>query len=179
MKKWIKILIAIVATPVLLFAGLLLAYILMNSQEIIEPFEHGNSNAEKRILIASQGSEFKNMLVQSLIDQLESNQNYFSVIDCTTLDNENDENWDVIIIIHTLQIHEMPKEAKVFLSKVKDISKIMLVSTSGAGDDKVEDLKLDAISSASRITAIPEITIWVKEKLLEKLNPNEGYVDKF
>ena len=169
MKKWIKVLIVLIATPILLLCGLFIAYVIINSQGVIEPFEHGNPDADKRILIASQGSDFKEVLVKSIIDQAESNQYFFSVIDCTTLGNEIDEKWDVIVIIHTLQVHKMPEEAKVFLSEVKDISKVMLVSTSGAGDDFVEVSDVDAISSASRMSAIPEITKWVNERLLEKL----------
>ena len=45
----------------------------------------------------------------------------------------------------------------------------MLVSTSGAGDDIVEGFDVDAISSASRNSAIPEISGWVGKKLQDKL----------
>ena len=169
MKKWLKILIAVVATPIVLFVVLLLSYIIINRQGVIEPFHLGSSTAENKILIASQGSEFKIKLVENLVDQLKGNQNYFSVIDCTMLGNENEEDWDAIIIIHTLQIHEMPEEAKIFLLKVDDLSKVMLVSTSGAGDDIVEGFDVDAISSASRNSALPEISEWVGKKLQEKL----------
>ena len=168
MKKWIKILIAIIATPVLLAGILLATYVLVNQQGVIEPFQVGNPNAENKILIASQGSEFKNDLVENLVGQLKGNQNYFSVIDCTTLGNENDEDWDAVIIIHTLQIHLMPEEAETFLSEVDDMSKVLLISTSGAGDDKVENFDVDGISSASRNTAIPIIAKWVSKKLEEK-----------
>ena len=82
---------------------------------------------------------------------------------------ENEENWDAIIIIHTLQIHEMPEEAKTFLSESNNLSKIMLVSTSGAGDDIVEGFDVDAISSASRDAAIPIIIKWINNKLELKL----------
>ena len=157
MKKWIKILIAIIVTPIVLFIIL------------IEPFQVGHIKAENKILIASQGSEFKNNLVENLVGQLNGTQNYFSIIDCTALGNEDEDNWDAVIIIHTMQIHHMPEEAKTFLSEVVDISKVLLVSTSGGGDDVVEDFNVDAISSASRIVAIPDITRWIIEKLKEKL----------
>ena len=168
MKKWIKILIAIIATPVVLLAAFLLSYILINQQGVIEPFNKGNPNSVNKILIASQGSEFKNNLVENILDQLKSDQNYFSVIDCTTLGNENDEDWDAIIIIHTLQIHEMPDEAHAFLSKVDDLSKVMLVSTSGAGDDIVEGFNVDAISSPSRDAVIPIIMKWISKNMEKK-----------
>ena len=168
MKKWIKILIAILATPVALFAAFLLSYILINQQGVIESYNVGNPNSENKILIASQGSEFKNNLVENMLNKLKSDQNYFSVIDCTILGKENDENWDAIIIIHTLQIHEMPEEAHTFLSGVDDLSKVMLISTSGAGDDMVEGFDVDAISSASRDAAIPIIMKWISKNLVEK-----------
>ncbi len=169
MKKWIKILIAIIATPIVLFGIFLLSYVIINQQGIIEPFKAGNPMGENKILIASQGSEFKNNLVENILYQLKNDQNYFSVIDCTTLGKENDEDWDAIIIIHTLQIHEMPEEAHTFLSRVDDLSKVMLVSTSGAGDDVVEGFDVDAISSASRSTAVPIIVKWIGKHLEEKI----------
>ena len=169
MKKWIKILIVIIITPIILFGIFLLSYIIINQQGVIEPYTVGNPQSENKILIASQGSEFKNNLVKNILEQLKSDQNYFLIIDCTTLENENDEDWDAIIIIHTLQIHEMPEEARTFLSKANDLSKIMLVSTSGAGDDKVEGFEVDAISSASRNSAIPAIMKWISKNLEEKV----------
>ena len=62
MNKWIKILIGIVATPVLLAGILLLIYVLWNIQGVIEPFQRGNPDAKYQILIASQGSEYKESL---------------------------------------------------------------------------------------------------------------------
>lgn len=169
MKKCLKILVAVVSIPIVLLIVLLLSYIIVNQQGVIEPFQVGDPTSENQILIASQGTEFKIKLVENLVEQLKEDQNYLSVIDCTTLGNENDKEWGTIIIIHTLQIHEMPEEAKAFLSEVEDLSKVMLVSTSGAGDDKVESFEVDAISSASRNSAIPEIKKWVGEKLQKNL----------
>ena len=170
MKKWIKILIGIIATPVLLFGVLLFIYILMNRQGVIEPYQVGNPNAENKILIASQGSDFKNSLVNILIKEFKEDNNYLSVIDCTELEKENHEYWDAVIIIHTMQIHKMPKEAKVFLAEENDLSRIMLVSTSGGGDDIVTDFDVDAISTPSRSSVTPQIIEWVKEKMENKLN---------
>ena len=167
MKKWIKILIAIIATPIVLFAVFLISYVLINQQGVIEPFKAGNPMGGNKILIASQGSEFKSNLVEKIVVQLNGDQNYLSIIDCTALGNENDEDWDAIIIIHTLQIHEMPEEVLAFLSGISELSKVMLVSTSGAGDDKIEGFDVDAISSASRDAAISVILKWISKNLDE------------
>lgn len=171
MKRWIKILIGIIATPVLLFIILLTVYILVNRQGVIEPYQVGNPNAEVKVLIASQGSEFKNNLVEQIINKFNDQNTYFSVVDCTSLEDKNEKEWNAVIIIHTMQIHEMPKEAKMFLSEVDDLSRIMLVSTSGGGDDMVQDFNVDAISAPSRPGKIPGILEWINNKMENKINP--------
>jgi len=169
MRKWVKILLAIVLIPVLLISVFAVGYVFYNQQGVIDPFYAGNPSSPDRILIASQGSEFKTKLVETLVKQFVNQGHFVSIVDCTSLGTENNKEWDVIIIIHTMQMHKMPESVKDFLTEVKDLSNIMLVSTSGAGDDKVDDFHVDAISSASRTTSIPEITKWVNTKLKEKL----------
>ncbi len=178
MKKWIKILIGIVATPIALFLIALATYVIINQQGVIEPFSVGSPKAKTKILIASQGSNFKNKLVEDLVSQLKGNETYLSIVDCTMLGNENTANWDAIIIIHTMQMHFMPEEAQRFLQHVDDFSKVILVSTSGGGDEFVDEFNVDAISSASREAAIPKIVKWMNEKLDEKLNRKSDEVLK-
>ena len=76
------------------------------------------------------------------------------MVDCTKLGNEVSSDWDVIVIIHSSQIHKMPREAELFIKRSIDLSKVIPVSTSWAGDDKIEGFELDAISTASRISGI-------------------------
>lgn len=165
MKKWIKIVLWIVATPFIVVGILLLSYIIMNTQGVIEPFQEGNPQANQKVLIASQGSEFKESLVGMIIEEFKTPETYFSVIDCTSLQDIHIEDWDAIIIIHTMQIHKMPAKAKKFLDGVDDFSNIMLVCTSGGGDEVVADYDVDAISSPSRMSRLPEIIRWINDRL--------------
>jgi len=165
MKKWIKITIVIIATPIVLFALLLGAYVVFNLQGVIEPFQVGNPDAQHKILIASQGSEFKNTLTNEFVELLKDNTNYISIVDCTSLDKETPADWNAIIIIHTTQIHGMPDEAKRFLSRGSDLSKIVLVTTSGGGDEAVTEFEIDAISTASRLSVTNQITDWAIAKI--------------
>ena len=165
MKKWIKVVLWILATPIALIGILLVIYIVMNTQGVIEPFQSGNPQADTRILIASQGSEFKESLVGSIIDEFKDPETFFSVIDCTTLQDIRIDDWDAMIIIHTMQIHKMPAGARKFLDEVDDFSNIMLVCTSGGGDEVVTAYDVDAISSASRMSKLPAILQWIGERL--------------
>lgn len=165
MKKWITILLWIIGTPIVLMAVLLLAYILANKQGVIESCQIGDKNAKYKILIASQGSDFKNQLVDRFVLELKNDSTYLYVMDCTNLKEKELEGWDFYILIHTMQIHKMPKEADVFLSKMEDLNNVLLVSTSGAGDEHYKKLKIDGISTASRSIAIDPIMKWALPKI--------------
>jgi hypothetical protein len=168
MKKWVKVLLWIIATPVSLIVIFMLTYIIMNTQGVIEPFQSGNPHSENKILIASQGSDFKESLVDEIIYAFSNSETFFSVIDCTSLCDVSAEEWDAIIIIHTMQIHKMPAKAKEFLDKKTNCSNIMLVCTSGGGDEIVTKFDVDAISSASRMNEIDPIISWLEKTLCKK-----------
>lgn len=88
---------------------------------------------------------------------MKNNNNYLYIVNCIKLDKEIGEDWDAIVIIHSAQMHEMPGAAENFLDQGVDLAKVMLVSTSGAGDDKVGKYEVDAISTASRINVTSKI----------------------
>ena len=169
MKKFFKIILSIILGSALLFFILLGTYVVVNWQGVIEPFQVGNPDATNKILIASQGSEFKNNLLNNLVQQLETEDNYLFVVDCTKLDSETVTEWDAIVIIHSAQMHEMPGAAELFLKRAADHSKVMLVSTSGAGDDKVEGFDVDAISTASHIEITHKLLNWLIPRIESKL----------
>ena len=172
MKKILKILFLTILGIVIVIFILLGTYIVVNVQGVIEPFKVGSPDAKNKILIASQGSDFKNNLLETLVLELKSDDKYLYVVDCTKLVNEVFSDWDAIVIIHSAQIHKMPREAELFLKRSVDLSKVMLVSTSGAGDDKIEEFDVDAISTASRISIIHKVINWLIPRIESKLLKN-------
>jgi hypothetical protein len=169
MKKWLKILIWLITTPVALLLALFFSYIIVNQQGVIQPFHVGNANAKYKILIASQGSSFKEVLVERYVNELKNDSTFISILDCTELDESYVDNFDAFIVIHTMQIHKIPEEADIFLHKLPDLSRVVLVSTSGAGDEHYEKLDIDGISSASRLSAIDPILEWTLPKIKDIL----------
>ncbi len=174
MKKFIKILLYFILGVIAIFVIFMGTYIIVNWQGVIEPFQVGNPNAENKILIVSQGSEFKENLVQNLVERLKDDNNYLNVLDCTELDSEKVADWHAVLIIHSAQIHKMPKEAHLFLENATDLSNVILVSTSGSGDDKIEGFDVDAISTASRMAITPKLIEWIMPRienmLINKVN---------
>jgi hypothetical protein len=158
MKRWIKILLIVLSTPVIIFILLLATYIIMNWQGVIEPYQVGNPNASIKVLIASQGSEFKEDLSRKIIKKLENDSIYISVIDCTTLEKENAEDWQAILIMHTTKAHKIPRYVSTFLEGLSDYSNLVLISTSGGGDEVITEFEVDAISTASSRSLTDTIT---------------------
>ena len=158
MKRWIKILLIVLSTPVIIFILILATYIIMNWQGVIEPYQVGNPNASMKVLIASQGSEFKEDLSRKIIKKLENDSIYISVIDCTTLKKENAEDWQAILIMHTTKAHKIPRYVSTFLEGLSDYSNLVLISTSGGGDEVITEFEVDAISTASSRSLTDTIT---------------------
>ena len=165
MKKWIKILIAIIVTPIVLLLIFIGFYLLTNLQGVIESYQVGDPNAKYKILLASQGSEFKDQLLNDIVQQLESDTVFLSIVDCTSLEKEEILDWNAIVIIHTTQIHGMPKAAKNYLTKIPDLSKVVLVTTSGGCDEVVTEFDVDAVSTASRLFVTDTIAKWAVFKV--------------
>ena len=59
----------------------------------------------------------------------------------------------------------MPQSAEEFLNVSGDFSKAVLVTTSGGGDEEVKNFEVDAVSTASRLNATPQIVKYVTDKL--------------
>jgi hypothetical protein len=133
-------------------------YLLLNRQGVIESYEMSNPEAKHRVLIASQGSSFKNALVDSINAYLKSRPIYFKVIDVTKLDSIQEEKWDAVVLIHTTEQWKLQPDVKAYLERVKDLNKIILVTTSGSGDWKTTDYDVDVITSASKSQELPILT---------------------
>jgi hypothetical protein len=165
MKRWIKILLIVISTPAVLFVVLLGAYIIMNWQGVIDPYQVGDPAAPQKILIASQGSDFKNTLLEDIVKQLKSDDVYMSIIDCTSLKEDNVKDWNAVVIIHTTKVHQIPKYVSGYLQQFPDLSNFVLVSTSGGGDEVVTEFEVDSISAASWMPDAEEIAARVVSKV--------------
>jgi hypothetical protein len=144
----------------------------MNWQGVIDPYQVGEPNAPKKVLIASQGSDFKNKLLEDLIQQLKGENVYLSIIDCTSLKKDNSADWNAIVIIHTTKAHQMPKYVSTYLKRFSDLSRFVLVSTSGGGDEMVTEFEVDAICTASWLSDAEKIANRVASKVENILASN-------
>jgi hypothetical protein len=150
--------------------ALLLTIIFSCTTRYVTTSEYGDSNATSRVLIATTSTDFKDVVIEKVSKTLAGEGIYVKVIDLKTVDHEESENFDAIMLVSTLHYGYMDGNVSAFLSKsnTKEKSKIIVLTTSGDQDWKAENLEVDAISSASRSNNISPISNQVVEKIRQK-----------
>ena len=164
-KIFLSIIIVILSFIFIIFIGLL-SYKIIFSQKKIESFEINTPNFDKHILIASQGSKFKNQLVKIFSDELKMENFYIKVIDVSLLKNIKISNWQSIIIINAIESGKLEKNVDNFIQKNSLYNNIILVITSGSGKFMLKDYDIDAISTASRMKNIENIKNLIIDRII-------------
>lgn len=149
-KKWMKITgIVLGSIGGLVLIGCLI-YVYLYYPRPAEPFEFKGDHPVRRILIATQGSDFKNVLVENLCDSLKNSPVYIKGVRVKDLDGIDHGNWDRILIVNSFLVW-LNRHVQRFVRSAAEPEKILLMVTSGGGDWQPEpDLKVDAFTSASR-----------------------------
>jgi hypothetical protein len=134
--KVLKIALIVIGAIVVLLLIMFGIYLLSNIQGEAESFEVNSPELEQKVLIASQGSDFKNALVESL----------------TTY-------------IHTTEMNKVQSDVKAYLDKAHDLDKVIIITTSGPGDWKTDKYDVDIITSASKKQELPSLISTILTKL--------------
>ena len=128
--------------------------------EINEPDAAGT-----HVLIATQGSEFKDKLTDSIIEKMESLNYYIRVVDISKLTSIESNQWDALIVIHTWEYANPPRAVKEFVVEIDDQSKLVLITTSGDGGETIDGV--DGIAAASIPTDVEK---YAQEAFLRIIN---------
>ena len=163
------VMVTIVAGIILIFAGLSW-YKYQYSMEIIAQQEY-NEGERVRVLVASQGSEFKAALADELIKGTVSKSIHVKLIDVTRLDKVNESKWDAIIIIHSWEYFKPEKNTKSFVKSLPSKEKLILVTTSA--DGKLGMKNVDGVSCASSLAEVGDISDKILNRLVSILSLKE------
>lgn len=152
LETWQKVLwgIVILVATMLGFASW---YKIHYSMGVAREFEVNSRSIEPRVVLATQGSDFKDSIVRGVVEHLKQRPAYVRVTDVGALHTVIESDWDAIVVIHTFEMHQPQRDAKAFIERVRDTRKVIMMSTSGAGTFTMEGV--DEISCASIITDVP------------------------
>ncbi len=141
----------VVSVLLILFVAFAFWYRATYSMETVTGFEV-NANSQQRVLIATQGSKFKEAVVNRLVEQLKARPVNIKVIDVSDLSTIHESDWNAIVIIHTWEYSKPPKAVQEFADRIRSKGNVVVLTTSGDGDYKLEGF--DAISSASKLSEV-------------------------
>ena len=131
------------------------------SMNIAEEFEVNSPSYSQKLLIATQGSDFKDEVTKGVVNYYKKDSVYIKVIDVTALAGIDPARYNAILVIHTWENWKPPLDVEFFINRTRDIqNKIIVLTTSGKGSYKMEDV--DAITGESKLkntsTYISKIT---------------------
>ena len=153
----------VLAVVISILVVFILVYSYTYSMETAEGFEVNDSGMEEKLLIATQGSEFKDFLVLEIVETIKERPIYIKVIDVTELAGVDEDDWNGILIIHTWEKWEPQPDALAFIKRAKKLEDICTVSTSGSGEEVI--FGVDGISGASEISSISKIALEIVDWL--------------
>ena len=161
MKRIIKVVIGLLLIG---FSGFWIWYEYTYSMDTVIPFEVKDPKLKTKVLIASQGSRFKDSLVQGILRHYQKDAIHFKVIDVYTMFTVDIDKWDALVIINSWEYGSPPKNVKKFIKNHPDqLDKLIILSTVGSSNIALKDV--DVISGESIIEKAPYYTGILTERL--------------
>ena len=120
------------------------------SMDIAQEFEVNSPDLNRKLLVATQGSVFKDKVTDGIVNYYQNVSLYIKVIDVTTLTGIDPKNYDAIVVIHTWEYWRPPEDVSSFINRTEAIKdKIVVLTTSGEGSYKMKNV--DAITGESKL----------------------------
>ncbi|MGC1516022.1 MAG: hypothetical protein WA810_10645 [Maribacter sp.] len=164
--KGFKTFLLVLLGIMMVFFLALLWYQNKYSMEAVEPYAINSPRFENKLLIATQGSEFKNRVTDKIVSYYSGDSIYISVIDIQGLETIDPKMFKAIVVIHTWENFKPPVTVQTFIDRTKvDNFKIVVITTSGDGDHKMEGV--DAITGESIVENVPDFA----KEIISRVDP--------
>lgn len=137
--------------------------------EVIEERSYNQDSEQESILIVSQGSEFKNKIVDGIINNFEPDGYYLKIVDATTISETKASDWDAILIMHTMEIWQPQADVESFLNAQYDQNKMIVMATSASGEIQMEGI--DGFTGASVLEKVDDRVLQFS-KLIQSIIEN-------
>ncbi len=120
--------------------------------EKAKQMEINPADTPNKLLIATQGSVYKDSMLQRLINHFEPQKIFIKVIDVSDLKEIKISEWTAICLMHTWEMWKPPLAVEEFVKRHPAPKNLAVVTTSGDSTYKMEEV--DAITGASVIENI-------------------------
>lgn len=171
MRTWKKVVLALAAVSVAFFAYVTW-YRVHYSMDPAKTFEVNSPTAREHVLIATQGSAFKDAVVRGVVERLEKRPAYVKVIDVASLSDVREADWNAIVVLHTWEMSKPPRAVTAFIDRAQAKERLVVLATSGEGSQHIAGV--DTVTSASAMEKAPaqaEQIVSRLEKVLASQTP--------
>lgn len=132
----------------------------------IAAFEINAPSYKQKLVIATQGSPFKNAITNNLVSHYRQDSIYMKIINVEDLQKIDPENYNAVIVIHTWENLKPPVSVVNFFNKIGyQQNNIIVLTTSGQGNYKMQ--QVDALTGESRLDNVNDYT----QQIIKKVNP--------
>ena len=109
---------------------------------------------ERKLIIATQGSKFKDSITDGLVARYGSDSVFIRIVDVSKLPEVRLDDYQAMVLMHTWENWKPQIAVDSFINRLKEHEKqkIVVLSTSGQGDFKMENI--DAITGESTLEDI-------------------------
>jgi hypothetical protein len=121
------------------------------------------ADCRRRLLIASERSEFKDAVVNSVVDAVRAEVCYLKLVDITNLRHESPNAYDAVVILSACKAWKPNPEADLFVERSSAREKIILVSTALGPKCREEPPEVNAITAASRLHHADDLVRTIEE----------------
>ena len=145
-------------------------------QKDIEPFSVNDSVLEKKVLLASRTSDYKQALIEKIKAAFSEDSVYIKCIGMKKLKMENASSYNAIILLNTCLGWDWDRKVRAFLRGKKEASNIIVITTSATGDWKPRKREnragVDAIATASATDGMEKLAAEIIQKVRMLLERN-------
>ena len=169
MKVKLKNRLVFIMGFILLLVAFAFWYRITYSMEMAENKGINSPALSTKILIATQGSDFKDAIVTNIINFYKKDSVYIKTMDVSQLQNVDPSVYKAVVILHTWEYGKPPQSVTQFIHEnLTDKQKMIVFTSSGAGDNKIAGV--DAMAGESIIENASDISDEIIEKIETLLN---------
>ena len=136
--------------------------------EEAKAYQVNSKDLNRKLLIATQGSAFKDTVTGRIVNHYKQDSVFIKVIDISSLQDIAPEEYTAILLVHTWENWKPPLAVKQFIERTtghKD--KIVILTTSGEGTYQMKGV--DALTGESNLEEAPVFANKIIDKLEVKL----------
>jgi len=152
----------------LLFFLVLGTYVAGCAPRLVSTSTLGAIDSKKRLLIAMQKSEFKDAVVNNVVAGLEKERIFIEIIDVSNLLTQKADDYNAILVVNNYRYFRINRDVSDFFKRAEQPvkEKIVLLTTAGNPGRVDEGLGVDAISSASEMESVQDVS----DSIVQKVN---------